>query len=232
MTKYILTCEHGGNNIPAQFVEYFRSHQALLKTHRGYDLEIFEIFSHFSKKVKVPHFSNKISRLLIDVNRSLKSRDLFSEISKNLSETKRELITQRYYLPYRSTVQTLIAKWILEKHIVYHISFHSFTPVLNGILRNADIGFLYDPKNIREKMFCSFWKSELLNENNKLRIRFNYPYLGTSDGFTTFLRKTIGIKNYCGIELEINHKLLTEKTGRKMITELLIKTFNRIRLID
>jgi hypothetical protein len=36
-------------------------------------------------------------------------------------------------------------------------------------------------------------------------VRFNYPYLGKADGFTTFMRKQFP-KNYIGIEIEVNQK--------------------------
>ncbi|MEO8932838.1 MAG: N-formylglutamate amidohydrolase, partial [Xanthomarina sp.] len=35
--------------------------------------------------------------------------------------------------------------------------------------------------------------------------RFNYPYLGKADGFTSYLRKQFP-KNYLGIEIEVNQK--------------------------
>ena len=41
-----------------------------------------------------------------------------------------------------------------------------------------------------------------------MKVRFNYPYKGTSDGLTTTLRKKFGPR-YVGIEIEINQKLLS-----------------------
>ena len=39
----------------------------------------------------------------------------------------------------------------------------------------------------------------------KFKVRFNSPYLGKADGFTTYLRKKFPDK-YSGIELEVNQK--------------------------
>ena len=36
-------------------------------------------------------------------------------------------------------------------------------------------------------------------------MRYNYPYLGKADGFTTYLRKQFQT-HYLGIEIEINQK--------------------------
>ena len=95
---------------------------------------------------------------------------------------------------------------------VLHLSIHSFTPKLNGIERNADIGLLYDPSKKAEKAFCARMKQELLAEGLELRVRFNYPYLGKADGFTTHLRKVFP-ENYSGIELEVNQKF---SSGNRM----------------
>ena len=35
--ELILSCEHGGNRIPAPYRDLFHAHQALLDSHRGYD---------------------------------------------------------------------------------------------------------------------------------------------------------------------------------------------------
>jgi predicted N-formylglutamate amidohydrolase len=96
------------------------------------------------------------------------------------------------------------------KQDVVHVSVHSFTPELDGDVRNADIGLLYDPKRKHEKAFCERWRTELLRRAPGLRVRMNYPYTGTSDGFTTALRR-IFPKGYCGIELEVNQRFAKGK---------------------
>lgn len=225
MTKYIFTCEHGGNKIPYEFKNLFESHHSLLKTHRAYDIGILKVFKSFTRRFKSLNFYSEISRLLIELNRSPHHKNLFSEITKPLdSETKQHII-DKYYLPYRTRVENAVKKEIGNKHKVIHISFHSFTPSLKGVKRNADIGLLYDPKSKYEKEFCRQWRKEILHCENTLRVRFNYPYLGIADGFTSYLRANLGNNNYCGIELEINQKLLTNSKEIKIISEILKESF-------
>ncbi|MEQ8534983.1 MAG: hypothetical protein RIB86_24225, partial [Imperialibacter sp.] len=50
------------------------------------------------------------------------------------------------------------------------------------------------------------WKSEMKALNSNFTVKFNEPYLGKSDGFTTFLRKEFDDSSYAGIELEVNQK--------------------------
>jgi hypothetical protein len=33
----LITCEHGGNDVPAEYAELFRGREAMLQSHRGYD---------------------------------------------------------------------------------------------------------------------------------------------------------------------------------------------------
>lgn len=199
----MLTCEHGGNEIPQEHSHLFHNH-SVLQSHRGYDLGSLDAFNHLKPLASASKFS-KTSRLLIELNRSLHHKNLFSEFTKTLSKKDKELLISDYYLVYRNEVESAIKKFIEVKQTVLHISVHSFTPKLNGKERHCDIGLLYDSRNLEEKEFCKQLKNKLSKLDSTLNIRFNYPYLGKADGFTTYLRKQFP-NNYLGIELEINQK--------------------------
>ena len=109
-------------------------------------------------------------------------------------------------MPYRNLIEDAMRKEISLAQSVLHIALHSFTPELNDRIRHNDIGLLYDPKSKPEKEFCKKFKTFLQKENPDLIIRYNYPYLGISDGLTSYLRQKFS-ENYIGIELEINQKL-------------------------
>lgn len=95
---------------------------------------------------------------------------------------------------------------------VLHLSIHSFTPILTGTARNADIGLLYDPKRPAEKQLCRKWQGSLVACCPELRIRRNYPYHGNADALVTSLRQRFPAENYLGIELEINQRYFLENT--------------------
>lgn len=90
---------------------------------------------------------------------------------------------------------------------VIHVSAHSFTPILDGQARTADIGLLYDPSRAFESRVCRSWRDRLATAAPHLRVRRNYPYRGTADGFTTYLRTRFPMDRYAGIELEVNQRL-------------------------
>ncbi|MEZ4796754.1 MAG: N-formylglutamate amidohydrolase [Flavobacteriaceae bacterium] len=216
----MLTCEHGGNKIPQEHKHLFHN-QSVLQSHRGYDLGSLDVFNHLKPLSEASKFS-ETTRLLIELNRSLHHKNLFSEYTKTLSKKEMKLLISDYYLLYRNEVESTIKKYIKEKQTVLHISVHSFTPNLNGNERHCDIGLLYDSRKPNEKEFCKLFKDKLSKLDNTLNVRYNYPYLGKADGFTTYLRKQFP-NNYLGIELEINQKHSKDNVmNSKLKTDLLL----------
>ena len=218
--KLVLTCEHGGRDIPKAFKKYFVGSEHL-ETHRGYDLGALDLFNHLQPLANTSFFSTT-SRLVVELNRSIFHKQLFSEYTKPLSKIEKRKIIETHYLPYRISVGHETAKLISSNNTVLHLSIHSFTPELNGQVRHCDIGLLYDSGIEKEKEFCKQLKSEILNQNSNLNVRFNYPYLGKSDGFTTFLRKQFP-KAYLGIEVEVNQKFVMNNVMDSEIKEILFK---------
>lgn len=223
--KIIFTCEHASNEIPGEFRHLFLEAGDILESHRGYDPGSLDLFKDL-KALGDFNASHRISRLLVEVNRSIGHPDLFSEFTKGLSPAEKNKIITRWYKPYRAKVEDQIKKLIGSGEKVFHLSVHSFTPVLNGKTRNADLGLLYDPSRHTEKRFCQDLKSNLNIENSGLKIRFNYPYLGKADGFTTYLRRKFP-ENYSGIELEVNQKFVNNNRMDKKLKETVFKALQK-----
>ena len=157
-----------------------------------------------ARQLGSPLVSSTISRLLVDLNRSLGSPGLHSENIRMLPVKNRHEIVERYYLPIRARAEAVIDHAVTRGECVIHISSHSFTPELAGVVRQADMGLLYDPARIGEVALCSAWQACLKDQESGLRVRRNYPYTGKSDGFTAFLRRRFSAIEYIGIELELN----------------------------
>jgi predicted N-formylglutamate amidohydrolase len=224
--KLIVTCEHGGNTIPKAYKKYFESHELALKSHRGFDLGALDLFKTLELLADYALYS-ETSRLLIELNRSLLHPNLFSKFTKNISNTEKQTLIQSQYLVYRNKVENTIQNWITKEEYVLHISVHSFTPILNNTERNCDVGLLYDSKKHTEKEFCAKLKNQLKTLNPDLNVRYNYPYLGKADGFTTYLRKQFQ-QNYMGIEIEINQKYSFNNRMKPELKDFLFSAINTI----
>ncbi len=218
----IVTCEHGGNRVPAAYAGLFRPHRRLLESHRGYDPGSLELARACARRLQAPlHFAT-VTRLLVELNRSTGHRALFSAVTKSLPQVEREALIRNYYLPYRQSVEAEIARAIEKGGRAVHFSMHTFTPKLDGKVRRADIGLLYDPRRPGEAVACASIRQRLLLRRPELLIRMNYPYQGKADGFTTALRKKWSADSYVGIEIEVNQKwpLGDRRAWRQLIRDL------------
>jgi predicted N-formylglutamate amidohydrolase len=205
----IITCEHGGNRVPEHFSALFRGRKGLLESHRGYDPGALTLAKNLSRGLGAPLYSSTLTRLLVDLNRSPRNPRRFSDITGRLNEAEKTAIEQSFYLPYREKIETVLQHHVRKGRQVLHLSVHTFIPVLNGKLRNTGVGFLYDPLRTAEAAFCLRWQHALCRLYPDLPTRRNYPYKGSSDGFTSYLRKRFPESSYLGIELEVSQKYLS-----------------------
>jgi predicted N-formylglutamate amidohydrolase len=225
----LFTCEHGGNRIPGPYRPLFHGHGALLKTHRGFDAGALLLARTLAAAFEAPLVSSTVSRLLIDLNRSLGHPALFSPATGGAPAALRAAIVARHYLPYRRRVETLVGQAVADGRRVVHVSVHSFTPELDGKVRSADVGLLYDPRRESEAGFCAAWKQCLAQEAPQLRVRRNYPYAGKGDGLTSHLRDVFPDALYLGIEIEINQKIVHAGGRRwKSLRSVLSDTLRRV----
>lgn len=229
--KLMLTCEHASNHLPAAFKKTIPAN--VQESHRAYDIGACAVFRKLIRFAKPEfHCEGKFSRLFVDLNRTITNKSAFSEYHEALdvcdkaAAAKAKAQATAYWMEYRAAIEKFVASSLpalsnvevsspkrtasktraakSEPEIV-HLGIHSFTPELNGKVRNADIGILYDPARPQECAYANVIKAEIKRLYPTMKVRFNYPYKGSSDGLTTTLRKKFGPR-YVGIEIEINQK--------------------------
>jgi predicted N-formylglutamate amidohydrolase len=205
---FIVTCEHGGNRVPAPYRLLFRGQRALLDSHRGYDPGSLIMARALASAFAAPLVASTVSRLLIDLNRSIGHPQLFSAATRGAPAETRAQIVDKHYRPYRVQVERLVRQAVARGHRVIHISSHSFTAELDGKVRGTDVGLLYHPGRRREAEVCARWKETLAAVAPELRVRRNYPYAGKADGLTSHLRVRFAQSDYVGIELEVNQDIV------------------------
>lgn len=204
--KIIITCEHGGNYIPREYKYLFAAHEKELSSHRGWDIGALEVAKYLSRHIPAPLSYQRVSRLLVETNRSTDNEELFSKYAQELDKPIKKYILNKFYYPYRNAVEKNLAKCIDEGYEVLHLSVHSFTPVLNGVERQIDIGLLCDESRWPELEFCQMWQTQIQQLLPEKLTMINVPYNGADDGFTTYLRGKFPVEKYLGIEIEINQK--------------------------
>ena len=224
----ILTCEHAGNFIPQSYRALFKNAQGVLKTHRAWDPGAFEIAHALQRLSKSPFYFTKLSRLIVDMNRSAKSTTLLSKWTKSLNPTDQRKIVTDFYLPYRESIYSEIDANFKKSKRLVHVGIHSFSPYLDSSRRNCQFGILFDPASPLEVEFVHALEDRLNMLLPKLNIRTNFPYRGDADGLTTDLRakydKNPG-RRYAGIEFEFNQaflkRLIKDPTAKKAFVQAL-----------
>ncbi len=233
----LVTCEHGGNRIPKDFSPLFIGQEALLASHRGWDPGALVLAREIARVAQAPLYFSQVSRLLVDLNRSLHHPRLFSALTGPLPPTERGEILRKWYHPYRNEVTAAVSGRVKSGEQVLHLGIHSFTPVLDGKVREVEVGVLFDPARKMERSFGVAMKKDLQGrlgrESGSVRVRLNRPYLGRSDGFPTWLRKRFPPDLYLGIELEVSQGLMVKGGGRwrrirKIIVEALQGAASRL----
>jgi predicted N-formylglutamate amidohydrolase len=212
----VLSCEHGGNDVPARYRRLFRGAARALASHRGWDPGALVLARAIRRATGAPLVFTSTSRLLVECNRSLDHRSLFSEFTRDLDDEEKRRILAAYYHPHRDAVEESVRNALRASRRVLHVGVHTFTPVLGGRRRTADIGVLYDPRRAFETAVACALVDRLHAAAPGRVVKRNYPYRGWTDGLTTTLRRVFPARRYAGIELEVNQGLL----GRRSSTEL------------
>jgi predicted N-formylglutamate amidohydrolase len=204
----LLTCEHGGHRIPSAYAHLFRDAADVLASHRGWDPGALTLARLLARKLGRPLLAVTRSRLFVEANRAPTNRRIWSKFTKGLPKAERDRILARWWRPHRQAVEDAVRAGTARGGRVVHVAVHSFTPELDGEVRNAEIGFLYDSRRKREAALCRRWAAILRDLDPTLRVRYNYPYAGAADGLSTWMRKRYPETRYLGVELELNQALV------------------------
>ena len=221
---FVVSCEHAGTHLPGAYLALLAG--APLRTHEGHDLGALAFARTLAAALDAPLLAQRTTRLLVDANRSETNRAVFSRYTHSLPRAARERLLARRHRPHREAVRTACEAAREAHGVVVHVAVHSFTPVLEGRMREVDIGVLYDPARDAERRIAGAWV-EALKRRTDLRVRRNQPYRGATDGLPTALRRALG-EGYAGFELELSQGLwLPAKRWPRGLVETVSGTLRR-----
>jgi len=221
----VLSCEHASNAVPGRYKRLGLG-RAMLDSHVAYDLGALDVARFYARALDCELHEGRWSRLVVDLNRSVGHRGLVAErsfgiaVPGNAGVTDAERIhrVREYHEPYRRAVREALARAVARSGACVHLSVHSFAPMVGGVRRDADVGLLYDPARRNERSLARIWARAL--STSGLRVRLNYPYRGTADGFTRDLRRMFPASRYTGLEIELNQALLSDRPRRMHIARV------------
>jgi predicted N-formylglutamate amidohydrolase len=223
----IVTCEHASNRVPARYGTLGLPRRRL-QEHIAWDPGASTIARLLAERLRCPLHLGRWSRILVDLNRSRGHEKLMAATTfgvavpanARLHPDEIERRIRLYYDPYRTAATRDIERALERSDACLHWSMHSFTPAANGVRRDCDVGLLYDPSRRRERVLAR--RLRPLVAAHGLRVRMNYPYRGTSDGFTTRLRRRLPASRYAALEIETNQSLLRTTADARRVGRLLV----------
>jgi predicted N-formylglutamate amidohydrolase len=197
--------EYGGLGLPASEFE----------RHIAYDIGVETVTRELAARTGAPAVLANFSRLLIDPNRGEDDPTLIRQLYDGtvvpgnypMTAEERERRLDRFYRPYHDAVAALVAS-VAEASgkAPFIFSVHSFTPVMQGVVRPWHVGVLWDLDDRAPRPLI-----DALAADASLVVGDNEPYDGALRGDTMF-RHAIA-NGFAHALIEIRQDLIADQAG-------------------
>lgn len=224
--RYVLSAEHATNWLPKVSLSQ-PDLLSLLNTHRAYDIGVTELSQQIQTELKCPLVLGKVSRLLVDLNRSSDKPNVFGPAAKHFSEAEKNFLLKRYHQAHFDRV-TRACKSELLRGVVRLLSIHSFTPIWRTKKRRVDIGLLDHFLAPEQRKFTLKLKSALKKALPDLSIHLNEPYRGHTDAIVHPINSYFEPQDCFGICLEVNQRLLLDRRSQMKMAKGICEALSTI----
>lgn len=147
----VLLCDHASNVIPPSYGTLGLP-ASELQRHIAYDIGAEAITEILAKRLQAPAVLSRHSRLLIDINRGEDDPTLIMRLSdgavipgnKIITPAERTARIERYWRPYHTAVDTVIASALASGRRPVVFSVHSMTHAWKGVARPWHVAILWN----------------------------------------------------------------------------------------
>jgi predicted N-formylglutamate amidohydrolase len=147
----LLVCDHASCRFPQALGDMGLDPFAR-RCHLAIDIGAGKLTEMVAKSLGVTAVIAQYSRLVVDCNRQLMDPGAFLEYgdgilvpgNRNLSQADKDARAESIYWPYHKAIDSQVDRLRSIGPKPAFISIHSFTPVLNGISRDIQMGVLWD----------------------------------------------------------------------------------------
>lgn len=210
----VVVCDHASNTIPHGLAGLGICEGDQCR-HIGWDIGAAAVARALAARLDGPAVLAGYSRLVIDLNRqpgdptSIPCESDSTVIPGNaaLSDEAVEARLQAFFWPYHHTITEVLGRqWRRGGLTPALIAIHSFTPVMNGLVRPWHIGVLWnhDPRLAVPLM-------DHLARIDGVVVGDNQPYSGREIGYT--VERHAGAAGLPHVALEIRQDLIAEAAG-------------------
>jgi predicted N-formylglutamate amidohydrolase len=147
----LLTCDHASNAIPRALAGLGLA-PSEVSQHIGWDIGAATVTRLLAPLLDAPAVLSGYSRLVIDCNRDPGDPSSIAPVSdgvaipgnRGIAMRARALRRAACFDPYHAAIQARLETLAAVRIVPAFISIHSFTPVMNGVVRPWHVGILWD----------------------------------------------------------------------------------------
>ena len=205
-SKVLLVGEHAGHEVPAPWGDLGLS-SAFLASHFGVDIGIRNLITQVARRADAPAVLARYSRIFLDYNRPETSVEYCRPdlggipIPGNLSVAPQEMALRQAVAA--QPLDRAIERGMQDAEILFPI--HSFTPVMNGEIRELDVGILYDEVTPLVAEVGGFLAAKC--RDHGLRFDYEKPYVYNPAHNETLKRHGYD-PGRSGFQIEVRNDLL------------------------
>lgn len=225
----LLVCDHASRRFPASLGD-LGVDPVVRRCHLAWDIGAGALTRVLAKRLRATTVLQRYSRLVIDCNRQLLDPGAFLEFgdgviipgNRNLLYEHKQARAAEIYWPYHYALAEELVRLRERAEPPAMYSIHSFTPVLNGISRDCEIGILWD-KDRR----LSVPMIELLREYG-LNVGDNEPYSGKApqDFTIDHHAEPAGLPH---VGIEIRQDLIADEGGVNRIADIMAPIIEKVQ---
>lgn len=218
----VVVCDHAANRIP-RALGRLGLPASKLAEHIAYDIGAAGVARALAACFGAPAILGGYSRLVVDLNRSLRDPSAMPAISDGtlvpgnigLSADERAARVDELYAPYHRAVESLLETRTDAERTPILIAVHSFTPTNHGVRRPWDYGVLWD-KDPR----LAIPLMQGLRARGDVVVGDNEPYSGRhpADYTIDHHAEPAGIAHAA---IEIRQDLIADEAGQRAAAERL-----------
>jgi predicted N-formylglutamate amidohydrolase len=147
----LLVCDHASCRFPQALGDMGLDPFAR-RCHLAIDIGAGKLTETIARSLGITAVIAQYSRLVVDCNRQLMDPGAFLEYgdgilvpgNRNLTQEQKDARADAIYWPYHNAIDEQVTRLRAVGPKPAFISIHSFTPVLNGIVREVQMGVLWD----------------------------------------------------------------------------------------
>ncbi|NOX69233.1 MAG: N-formylglutamate amidohydrolase [Gammaproteobacteria bacterium] len=175
----LLVCDHASRRFPKALGSMGLDPFAR-RCHLAWDIGAGPLTECLAATLGVTAVLAQYSRLVVDCNRDLFDPGAFLEYgdgvvvhgNRNLNQALKDQRASELYWPYHYAIDVELKRLAAFDYPTAFFAIHSFTPVMNGIARDVEIGILWDAdRSTAEVMIEGFRKAGF-------KVGDNEPYSG------------------------------------------------------